>query len=105
MKFFSVFREVFTITQMAGAIKQYDIKRVFILYVRQATIAKGSHQTTIKQRRQTRCGLHKIKIQNKTEKRIATRRKARKTIAADVAFLYTSCYLRYAEHINLWSAL
>ncbi|PSY69322.1 hypothetical protein C7B06_25950 [Escherichia coli] len=105
MKFFSVFREVFTITQMAGAIKQHDIKRVFILYVRQVTIAKGSHQTTIKQRRQTRRGLHKIKIQNKTEKRIATRRKARKTIAADVAFLYTSCYLRYAEHINLWSAL
>nr|WP_105453522.1 hypothetical protein [Escherichia coli] len=105
MKFFAVFREVFTIAQMVGAIKPHDIKRVFMLYARRKTITKGSHQTTIKQRRQTRCGLHKIKLKNKTEKRIATIRKARKTIAADVAFLYTSCYLRYAEHINLWSAL
>ncbi|HCP1768870.1 TPA: hypothetical protein OCY54_002699 [Escherichia coli] len=90
---------------MAGATKQYDIKRVFMFYVGQDTIAKGSHRKIVKQRSQTRRGLHKIKIQNKTEKRIATRRRARKTIAADVAFLYTSCYLRYAEHINLWSAL
>lgn len=47
----------------------------------------------------------KLSSKIKLKKRIATRRKARKTIAADVAFLYTSCYLRYAEHINLWSAL
>ncbi|EFI9566402.1 hypothetical protein G5G56_003438 [Escherichia coli] len=105
MKFFAVFREVFTIAQMAGVTESHDIKRVFILYVEQDTIAKGSQRKIVKQRSQTRRGLRKIKLQNKTEKRIATRRKARKTIAADVAFLYTSCYLRYAEHINTWSAL
>lgn len=85
--------------------KQHDIKRVFMLYARRETITKGSHQKIVKQRSQTRRGMHKIKLPNKTEKRIATRRRARKTITADVAFLYTSCYLRYAEHINLWSAL
>lgn len=59
---------------MAGAIKPHDIKRVFILYVRQDTIQKRSHQTTIKQRSQTRRGLSKINGQNETEKRITTGR-------------------------------
>ncbi|HHO9801474.1 TPA: hypothetical protein ACRZFK_000372, partial [Escherichia coli] len=59
-----VFREVFTITQRVRAIKPHDIKRVFMLYARRKTITKGSHQTTIKQRSQTRRGLRKIKSQN-----------------------------------------
>ncbi|EFE5143611.1 hypothetical protein CG826_004485 [Escherichia coli] len=60
LKFFAILREIFSIAQMAGAIKPHDIKRVFILYVRRKTITKGSHQTTIRQRRQTRRGLRKI---------------------------------------------
>lgn len=39
----------------------------------------------------------------KTDQQIQEEKRVKLT--ADVAFLYTSCYLRYAEHINLWSAL